>query len=102
MGNIALQFGRCQSRVANKGALIVANPKFFTWLMPKSVGNTIMSGAAVMIGFVLSVVLANASLAHEIRPAALQISESAPGTYEAVWKQPAVGDMAIRHRFVSK
>jgi hypothetical protein len=55
-----------------------------------------MSGLAVMMGLVLSVGLANASLAHEIRPAALQISESTPGTYEAVWKQPAVGDMAIR------
>ena len=64
--------------------------------MPKSVGNLIKSAAAVMIGSVLSVVLANASLAHEIRPAALQITETTPGTYEAVWKQPAVGNMAIR------
>ena len=74
----------------------MANSKFFTWLMPKSVGNLIKSAAAVMIGSVLSVVLANASLAHEIRPAALQITETTPGTYEAVWKQPAVGNMAIR------
>ncbi len=55
-----------------------------------------MSGLAAMMSFVLTMTLANASLAHEIRPAALQISESTPGTYEAVWKQPAVGDMAIR------
>ena len=76
--------------------MIVANSKFFTWLMPKSVGNLIKSAAATMMGSVLSVVLANASLAHEIRPAALQITETTPGTYEAVWKQPAVGNMAIR------
>ena len=35
------------------------------------------------------------SLAHEVRPASLQITASAPGTYEAIWKQPTVGDMAI-------
>jgi hydrogenase/urease accessory protein HupE len=34
--------------------------------------------------------------AHEVRPALLQIVESAPGTYQATWKQPVVGDMAIR------
>ena len=49
-----------------------------------------------MTGLVLSVILVSSSLAHEIRPAALQITETMPGTYEAVWKQPAVGDMAIR------
>lgn len=95
-GNIALHFGRCQSRGANKGALILAISKFFTQLVPQLSGNTIKSGASLILGFFLSVVLANASLAHEIRPAALQITETTPGTYEAVWKQPAVGDMAIR------
>lgn len=39
--------------------------------------------------------LTGTGLAHEVRPAALQITETTPGTYEAVWKQPAVGDMAI-------
>jgi hypothetical protein len=96
IGNIALPFGRCQSRRANKGALIVANLKFFTCLMPKLVGNLIKSAAALMIGLALSITLADPSLAHEIRPAALQITETTPGTYEAVWKQPAVGNMAIR------
>lgn len=96
IANIAPHFGRCQSREADKGAFIVANSKFFNRLMPKSVGISILSGVAVMMGFVLSMVLANSSLAHEIRPAALQITETSPGTYEAVWKQPAVGNMAIR------
>ena len=74
----------------------MAISKFFSRLTPQFSGNTIMSGLAAMMSFVLTMTLANASLAHEIRPAALQISESTPGTYEAVWKQPAVGDMAIR------
>ena len=74
----------------------MAISKFFTQLVPQLSGNTIKSGASLILGFFLSVVLANASLAHEIRPAALQITETTPGTYEAVWKQPAVGDMAIR------
>lgn len=70
--------------------------KFFAWLAPKVAADTIKSRASLIIGFVLWVVLASPSLAHEIRPAALQITETTPGTYEAVWKQPAVGDMAIR------
>lgn len=96
IGNIALPFGHCQSRGANKGAIVVANSTFFTCLMPRLVGNLIKSAAALMIGLVLSVTLVDPSLAHEIRPAALQITETTPGTYEAVWKQPAVGNMAIR------
>jgi len=70
--------------------------KFFTSLMPNLVENLIKSAKALLIGCVLSMGLADSSLAHEIRPAALQITETTPGTYEAVWKQPAVGDMAIR------
>ncbi len=37
-----------------------------------------------------------ACLAHEVRPALLQLTETTPGTYQATWKQPVVGDMAIR------
>ncbi|MEY4256990.1 MAG: hypothetical protein RLZZ141_2217 [Pseudomonadota bacterium] len=76
--------------------MIVTISKFFTPLTPKSVGGMIKNATSVMIGLVLSVAWANSSQAHEIRPAALQITESTPGTYEAVWKQPAVGNMAIR------
>ena len=96
VGNIALHFGHCQSRDANKGTFIVANLKFFTRPIPKLVGNLIKSAAALIIGFVLSLTLSDPSLAHEIRPAALQVTETTPGTYEAIWKQPAVGNMAIR------
>jgi hydrogenase/urease accessory protein HupE len=40
--------------------------------------------------------LAGAAVAHEVRPALLQIVETTPGTYDVTWKQPVVGDMAIR------
>ena len=33
--------------------------------------------------------------AHEVRPALLQITETAPKVYEVTWKQPMVGDLAI-------
>jgi hydrogenase/urease accessory protein HupE len=34
--------------------------------------------------------------AHEVRPALVQISETAPGDYDVIWKRPVVGDMALR------
>lgn len=40
--------------------------------------------------------LTPAAQAHEVRPALLQITESTPGQYDVLWKQPVVGDMAIR------
>lgn len=36
------------------------------------------------------------ALAHEVRPALLQLTETAPGRVEVLWKQPVVGDMAVR------
>ena len=36
------------------------------------------------------------ALAHEVRPALLQIVERPAGGYDVTWKQPVVGDMAIR------
>src|SRR5215468_5462266 len=45
---------------------------------------------------VLAVVgLAPQALAHEIRPAFLQIREVEPGTYDVLWKTPAQGDMRL-------
>ena len=40
--------------------------------------------------------LAAGALAHEVRPALLQIIERPAGGYDITWKQPVVGDMAIR------
>ena len=34
--------------------------------------------------------------AHEVRPALLQITETAPSTWSIFWKQPAAGDVALR------
>ena len=34
--------------------------------------------------------------AHEVRPALVQIVETAPGDYDVTWKRPVVGDMALR------
>ena len=45
---------------------------------------------------VLAVVgLAPRALAHEIRPAFLQIHEVEPGTYDILWKTPAQGNMRL-------
>ena len=37
----------------------------------------------------------SSAAAHEVRPALIQITETGPGAYEVVWKQPMVGDMTI-------
>ncbi|MGH6909000.1 MAG: HupE/UreJ family protein [Phenylobacterium sp.] len=39
-----------------------------------------------------------AAAAHEVRPALLQITETAPQTWTIFWKQPAMGDVALRLR----
>lgn len=38
---------------------------------------------------------ATAAWTHEVRPAYLQIDETAPGRYAIAWKQPVVSDMAL-------
>ena len=40
--------------------------------------------------------LAAPAVAHEVRPALLQINESAPGRFDVTWKQPLVGEMGVR------
>jgi hypothetical protein len=50
----------------------------------------------VFLAVVLALAFApRAVLAHEVRPALIQITETGPGAYEVVWKQPMVGDMTI-------
>lgn len=49
-------------------------------------------GFAWLAGLLFCVAQAQA---HEVRPALLQITETAPKTYEVEWKQPMVGDLAI-------
>jgi hypothetical protein len=38
---------------------------------------------------------ARAAAAHEVRPAYLEIDQTGPSTYTAIWKQPVMGDVAI-------
>lgn len=48
------------------------------------------------VGWLLALGLAATALAHEVRPALVQIIETGAGGYEVTWKQPVVGDMAVR------
>ncbi|HEX3365393.1 HupE/UreJ family protein [Phenylobacterium sp.] len=38
---------------------------------------------------------ARSAVAHEVRPAYLEIDQTGPSTYTAIWKQPVMGDVAI-------
>ena len=38
---------------------------------------------------------AAAAVAHEVRPAYLEIDQTAPQSYAVIWKQPTMGDVAI-------
>ena len=49
-------------------------------------------------GLVLWLIVVGPTVAHEVRPALLQITERGPTDYEILWKQPVVGDMAVRLR----
>ena len=39
--------------------------------------------------------LARPALAHEVRPAFLEIDQTGPSSYSVIWKQPTMGDVAI-------
>jgi len=43
----------------------------------------------------LSVGVAWSAGAHEVRPAYLEIDQTSPTTYRVIWKQPAVGELAL-------
>lgn len=48
------------------------------------------------VGIVAALCLAGESLAHEVRPAFLSITESDSGTFDVLWKQPTSGDYSVR------
>jgi hydrogenase/urease accessory protein HupE len=48
----------------------------------------------LLLAFV-GVLSAHAVLAHEVRPAYLQIQETAPDTFSVLWKQPAAGPLVL-------
>lgn len=49
-----------------------------------------------VIAFLLFAALSTAALAHEIRPAYLEITAQDSGGYRVNWKQPTLGDRALR------
>jgi hypothetical protein len=49
--------------------------------------------AALLAAFAVS--LAASVAAHEVRPAYLEIDQTAPTTYSVTWKRPTMGDVAI-------
>jgi hypothetical protein len=50
---------------------------------------------ALLVAALAGLTTGGVAQAHEIRPALLQITETTPGRYDVLWKQPVVGDMAI-------
>jgi len=48
----------------------------------------------VLIGLAIGL-LARPAVAHEVRPAYLEIRQSADDAYDVVWKQPTLGDLAV-------
>lgn len=47
------------------------------------------------LAMLCGLLVANAAVAHEVRPAYLEIDQTAPGVYAVIWKQPTMGDVAI-------
>ena len=49
----------------------------------------------VAIALLLSLIMAWPAQAHEVRPAFLEIRQTTNTTYEATWKQPTLGNVAV-------
>ena len=55
-----------------------------------------VTGRVACLGLVLGALVPSPTTrAHEIRPALLQIDETAPGVFEVTWKLPGKGDRAL-------
>lgn len=50
---------------------------------------------AAVVVWLAALFLPGFAVAHEVRPALIQITETGPGAYDVVWKQPVVGEMAV-------
>jgi hydrogenase/urease accessory protein HupE len=61
--------------------------------MLTSTKRQIMVRLLVVVAVVLS---AKSVGAHEVRPAYIEISETAPGSWDVLWKQPVVGNVAVK------
>jgi hydrogenase/urease accessory protein HupE len=51
---------------------------------------------AAIAALAAGLVLATGAVAHEVRPAYLQVQEEAPGRFAVTWKQPVMGELALR------
>jgi hypothetical protein len=51
--------------------------------------------APLAFAVLLSLSGAKSVSAHEARPGYLELRETAPGTYQVLWKQPAQGEMYL-------
>jgi hypothetical protein len=58
-------------------------------------GRGVARWLAALLALLIGVLAPGLGLAHEIRPALIQITETGPGLYDVVWKQPMVGDMTV-------
>jgi hydrogenase/urease accessory protein HupE len=50
----------------------------------------------LLVALLLTLIAAPLARAHEVRPALLQFTEDRAGRYDVLWKQPTLGDVAIR------
>ena len=55
-----------------------------------------MAGLARLLAMLCLLLVPAIAGAHEVRPAYFQIIQDGPRHYQVTWKQPAVGDMALR------
>jgi hypothetical protein len=55
-----------------------------------------MSLRRLLIALLLALVAAPVAFAHEVRPALLQFTQDKAGHYDVLWKQPTLGEVAIR------
>ncbi|CAN7404571.1 HupE/UreJ family protein [Phenylobacterium sp. LjRoot219] len=51
---------------------------------------------AAVLAFAFGLALAAGAAAHEVRPAYLEIRQDGPQHFTVTWKQPVVGEMAVR------
>lgn len=54
-----------------------------------------MKRLAALLAFFAAILAAAGAFAHEVRPAYLEIEQTAPTKYQVTWKQPTMGDVAI-------
>ena len=58
------------------------------------VARRALAALAAVLGLVF--LATSSALAHEVRPALVQIQEAADGAIEVTWKQPVAGDVGLR------